>query len=195
MGRHRPPRTVAPHVAEGHGGARVEARPVSDTKQIVVSAGIGLIAGAVATAYKSRKDLETQYDIKLRELRIDAYAALWTTLEPLATHFGQTLTYDDAGRLGAALRTWYFHTGGLVLSESTRSAYFNLQQALTGVLGVPATPRRSTRAITGFSQRWPAACAPRPRTTSPPASGRGSARPSSASSGACAVACSVLGST
>ncbi len=133
MARDRAAGAVAAHVAEGHAGARVEARSVSDTKQIVISAGIGLIAGAAATAYKSRKDLETQYDIKLRELRIDAYAALWTTLEPLAYYFGGELTYGVVTRLGMELRTWYFHTGGLVLSESTRPAYFNLQQALTGM--------------------------------------------------------------
>jgi hypothetical protein len=107
---------------------------VFDAGSLLASAVVGGIVGAAGTAYKSRKDLEGQYDIALREKRVTAYAALWTTLEPLAMHFGEPLTYADARALGVALRTWYYHDGGLVLSESTRAPYFNLQQALQGVV-------------------------------------------------------------
>jgi hypothetical protein len=43
---------------------------------VLIPALIGLVTGAAATAYKSRKDLEVQYDIKLREERIEAYKRL-----------------------------------------------------------------------------------------------------------------------
>jgi hypothetical protein len=43
-----------------------------------------------------------------------------------------------AQELAAALRRWYFHVGGLLLSSGTRSTYFNLQQALTGATGTGA---------------------------------------------------------
>jgi hypothetical protein len=116
---------------------------VSEVAVLVVSAVVGAIAGVVTTAWKSRKDLEAQYDIDLRKRRIDAYAELWKLLEPLADYFepGQ-LTHDSARKLGAALRRWYFRTGGLVLSSGSRPAYFNLQQALEGAAPSPADDSR-----------------------------------------------------
>jgi hypothetical protein len=87
----------------------------------IVAAIIGLVTGAVATAYKSRKDLEVQYDIKLREERIAAYKELWKELDRLAYYSPpQALTYGVAKELSAALRTWYFEVGGLLLSATTR---------------------------------------------------------------------------
>ncbi len=105
-----------------------------DAASLLASAVVGGIVGAAGTAYKSRKDLEGRYDIALREKRVAAYAELWATLEPLAEYFGAQPTRDEVAELGRAVRTWYFHTGGLVLSESTRAPYFNLQQGLTGVV-------------------------------------------------------------
>ncbi len=101
---------------------------------VILSAGVGALAGVVTTAWKSRKDLEVQYDIDLRERRIEAYAELWRLLEPLADYFEPgAVTRASARELGQDLRRWYFNTGGLVLSAATRPAYFNLQQALEGV--------------------------------------------------------------
>jgi hypothetical protein len=114
---------------------------MSDVAMVIVSAGVGAVAGIVTTAWKSRKDLEAQYDIDLRKRRIEAYGELWRTLEPLAYHFGSRPTYESVDNLGRALRHWYFHTGGLVLSADTRPAYFNLQQALEGVTEASA-PRQ-----------------------------------------------------
>jgi hypothetical protein len=112
---------------------------VSDVAMLVLSAGVGAIAGVVSTAWKSRKDLEAQYDIDLRERRIEAYSELWTLLEPLAYHFAPgPVTRGSARELGDSLRSWYFTKGGLVLSAGTRPAYFNLQQALEGTTDLPA---------------------------------------------------------
>ena len=102
--------------------------------QWIVPALIGVVTGAVATAYKSRKDLEVQYDIALRGERIAAYKKLWKQLERLAYYAPeQPLTYGVARVLTKALRTWYFEVGGLLLSESTREPYFDLQRALKAV--------------------------------------------------------------
>jgi len=101
---------------------------------VILSAGVGALAGVVTTAWKSRKDLEAQYDIDLRKRRIEAYAELWKLLEQLADYFGPgELTHESARKLGESLRRWYFRRGGLVLSSDTRPAYFNLQQALEGM--------------------------------------------------------------
>jgi hypothetical protein len=108
---------------------------VNDVALALITAGIGVVTGVVATAYKSRKDLEVQYDIKLREERLVAYNALWKELDRLAYYSPpQALTYGVAKELSAALRTWYFEVGGLLLSTSTREPYFDLQRALKEVI-------------------------------------------------------------
>ncbi|MGZ6575529.1 MAG: alpha/beta fold hydrolase [Solirubrobacteraceae bacterium] len=101
---------------------------------LIIPAVIGLVTGAVATAYKSRKDLEVQYDIKLREERIGAYKLLWKELDRLAYYAPeQPLTYGVANELATALRAWYFSVGGLLMSARTREPYFDLQRALKSV--------------------------------------------------------------
>ena len=108
---------------------------MDDVTLALITAGIGVVTGVVATAYKSRKDLEVQYDIKLREERLVAYNALWKELDRLAYYSPpQALTYGVAKELSAALRTWYFEVGGLLLSTSTREPYFDLQRALKEVI-------------------------------------------------------------
>jgi hypothetical protein len=100
--------------------------------QVLLSALVGAAAGAFATAYKSRKELESLYDIELRRRRIDTYAELWKLLEPLAYWSApQPLTYARLAPLSKALRSWYFGSGGLFLSQKTRAPYFNLQESLT----------------------------------------------------------------
>jgi hypothetical protein len=107
-------------------------QPMSAIVAIVVAAAIGAISGIVTTSWKTRKDLESQYDIDLRKQRIDAYRALWKDLQPLAYYSPPTaLTYGGLQTLSESLRRWYFEEGGLFLSERTRPPYFHLQQALT----------------------------------------------------------------
>ncbi len=108
--------------------------------QVLVPALIGVVTGAAATAYKSRKDLEVQYDIKLREERIEAYKRLWKELDRLAYYAPEKpLTYGVAHELATALRTWYFDIGGLLMSEGTRESYFDLQRALKALGETHAT--------------------------------------------------------
>ncbi len=103
-----------------------------EAAQLFFSAVIGALAGAFAAAYKSRKELESLYDIELRRRRIDAYVQLWKLLEPLARWSPpRPLTYHSLAQLSRALRSWYFSSGGLFLSRTTRAPYFNLQEALT----------------------------------------------------------------
>ena len=113
---------------------------MSEIIAIVVAAAIGALAGILTTSWKTRKDLESQYDIDLRKQRIDAYRVLWKDLEPLAYYSPPSaLTYGGLRELSENLRRWYFLDGGLFLSERTRPPYFHLQQALTRL---PAAPER-----------------------------------------------------
>jgi hypothetical protein len=104
----------------------------------VLGAGLGLLTGAVLALLASRQRLEVEYDIQLRNHRIDAYQALWKILEPLAYYAPPSaVTYAVATDLSQALRTWYFEVGGLFLSEASRDAYFDLQKGLGGVTKEP----------------------------------------------------------
>lgn len=107
---------------------------MSEVVLLIVSALIGAVTGILTTSWKTRKDLESAYDIEVRKQRIEAYRALWELLQPLAYYSPPgPLTYEGVEDLSKKLRGWYFKTGGLFLSERTREPYFDLQRALTGL--------------------------------------------------------------
>ena len=99
-----------------------------------VTAVVGLIAGIAGTAYKSRKALESEYDIDLRKARVDVYKKLWGELQVLARYAPPAFSRDTVERLSVALRIWYFEQGGIFLSKRARNAYFDLQEALVQTL-------------------------------------------------------------
>jgi hypothetical protein len=108
-----------------------------DTTAIAVAAvtgAVGLIAGIVGTAYKSRKALESTYDIDLRKARIDVYKKLWTELQVLAKYSPPPFKRETVEQLSVAMRRWYFEQGGIFLSKRARNAYFDLQEALIQTL-------------------------------------------------------------
>jgi hypothetical protein len=89
----------------------------------------------VTAILKLRKDLEAKYDIDLRDKRIDVYKELWKRLQPLARYSPPApVTYKKVQELLVDLRAWYFETGGLFLSISSRDAYFALMDKLEEVL-------------------------------------------------------------
>jgi hypothetical protein len=99
-----------------------------------IAAVVGLIAGIVGTAYKSRKELETSYDIDRRKARIFVYKKLWTESAVLSLYSPPKFDRDAATQFSAELRRWYFEDGGMYLSKSAQEAYLNLQQALEETL-------------------------------------------------------------
>ena len=108
---------------------------------IVLAAAVGALSGILTTAWKSRKDLEAQYDIDLRNRRIEAYGKLWKELQVLADYSPPgRLTPASAKNLSERLRRWYYEEGGFFLSEKTRAPYFNLQVALTELAEKSRTP-------------------------------------------------------
>jgi hypothetical protein len=95
------------------------------------------IVTALATSAKVRSDLAAEYDIALRSERLAAYRELWKMLEPLAKYFrAEPLTYRRLEQLGAALRSWYFSTGGLFLTARSRDRYFHLLDGLRDELAL-----------------------------------------------------------
>ena len=99
-----------------------------------VTGAVGLIAGVLGTAYKSRKALESEYDIDLRKARIEVYKELWSALELLAKYSPPPFSRGSVEQLSVTLRRWYFERGGIFLSKRARNAYFDLQEALVQTL-------------------------------------------------------------
>lgn len=97
----------------------------------MVSAVITAVVTYLVAVVKIRRELEVTYDRDLRDKRLAVYKELWRQLELLAKYarprpFSRAVAKD----LTQTLRTWYFETVGLFLSERTRDAYFAVQDAL-----------------------------------------------------------------
>lgn len=107
----------------------------------LVTAVVTATLAVVGTYFTTRRNLEATFDTSLRELRLGAYKTLWKDLGALAKYDRpDTLAKAEAEKLAATLRTWYFATGGLVLSHGTRQDYFALLDALETVKAAPADP-------------------------------------------------------
>jgi hypothetical protein len=104
----------------------------------LVTALVGAVLASIGTYLAARRDLQLKFDDSLRDLRITRYEELWKTLRPLAKYGRSTaLSHKQTSDLIAALSTWYFDTGGLVLSSDAREDYFALQDGLELALARP----------------------------------------------------------
>jgi len=102
----------------------------------IITAVVTAVLAVAGTYLTTRRDLQLKFDESLRELRIGAYKELWEHLGKLAKYGRpEALSKSQAQTLRDSLRTWYFHTGGLVLSNSTRQDYFNMLDGLELVIG------------------------------------------------------------
>lgn len=102
----------------------------------IITAVVTAVLAVAGTYLTTRRDLQLKFDESLRDLRIGAYKELWEHLGTLAKYGRpETLSKSQAQTLRDSLRTWYFHTGGLVLSSSTRQDYFTMLDGLELVIG------------------------------------------------------------
>lgn len=102
----------------------------------IITAVVTAILAVSGTYLTTRRDLQAKFDESLRDLRIGAYKELWERLGTLAKYGRpETLSVSQAQTLRDSLRTWYFYTGGLVLSSSTRQDYFTMLDGLELVVG------------------------------------------------------------
>ena len=102
----------------------------------MITAAVTAVLAVAGTYLTTRRDLQLKFDESLRDLRIGASKELWEHLGKLAKYGRpETLSKSQAQTLRDSLRTWYFHTGGLVLSSSTRQDYFTMLDGLELVIG------------------------------------------------------------
>lgn len=101
----------------------------------VLTGSFGLVSGAlvayVSAILKFRKELESEFDKEIRKERMRVYQELWGHLEILARYDRPApLTAQSLQDLSVAMRTWYFESGGILLSEQARRSYFALKEEL-----------------------------------------------------------------
>jgi hypothetical protein len=110
-----------------------------DTFQSIL---IGAVAGIVSsvltyfsTKAKLRLELSAEYDKKLQEKRLEVYLTLWEMLEPIARYGRERpITYQDIIALSNKTRIWYFKVGGIYLTESSRTPYFNWKKIMQKII-------------------------------------------------------------
>ena len=109
--------------------------PLISLVAVVVTAVFGLLANR----QKFREDLQAKYDANIHQQRTDVYLPLWQELEVLARYAAPgRVTEQGLNELSNTLRHWFFHTGGLFLSDDSRQAYLDLQSAIRRQVGKEA---------------------------------------------------------
>jgi len=107
----------------------------------VVGAAGGLVAGvigALATLrakgidrlVEDRKLWVTAYDTRLLEERLLEYRKLWKLTEKTSRRYVSKLDFSGADALAKNLTDWYYHEGGIVLSEDARDKFFQARDTL-----------------------------------------------------------------
>lgn len=113
-----------------------------DTIQSLLIGGVAGAVSAVITYFSTRSkirlDLAAEYDKALQEARLATYKELWSELEPLARYGREgPVTFKIIGEISDFSRTWYFKTGGIYLTERSRSPYFRWKAVMQPVLDSP----------------------------------------------------------
>jgi len=104
---------------------------------VAISGVVGIVLtalfGLLTNRQKFREDLQGKYDATLHQQRTDVYLPLWKQLELLARFAPpEPVTTRRLHDLSKTLREWFFHQGGLFLSDDSRHAYLELQMTLVG---------------------------------------------------------------
>lgn len=128
----------------------------------VVTAVAGVIVAAITglLSYRSaRWNLRRDLEVDLRRQRLEALKALWALSEPLAK-YGRTgpaaaVTPASIEKLSGDLRHWYFAQGGMFLTDESRDAYFNFQDALQEVIQEASDKDRELDEVTRERIREP----------------------------------------
>ena len=113
------------------------------TSVLAAIGGAALVVGGLAawlgSVWKDRIERHestlAQIDVDLRSRRIAAYEPLWAKTKVLPKWpRDETVTYESLRQFSEELRKWYFDTGGLYLSKTSREVYGALQDELQRVL-------------------------------------------------------------
>jgi len=105
--------------------------PMSDGFWIALVGVLGAVLGAALSSWLAGRAKAAD---AVRELRLKAYPAVWEQTSVISRWPRTDATWSHLCDLHVTLRTWYFETGGLYLSENARRRYGSLQQLLAQLL-------------------------------------------------------------
>jgi hypothetical protein len=91
---------------------------------------IGLVVGAAGAWVKAVLAIRAKVNEELRARRLAAYPPVYRLSAALSFWPPAELTGDELLDLNLRLRDWYFTTGGLFLSENSRTRYGELKQLI-----------------------------------------------------------------
>jgi hypothetical protein len=95
-----------------------------------ISAAVSLTA--VYFSESLRRRVRGQIDLRVAEMRFEAYAALWDLTKAASPMLDAPLTENERANLFADMTDWYYSKGkGMLLSEEARNIYLKAKANLT----------------------------------------------------------------
>ena len=99
-----------------------------------VVALLSLVVGFANTRnldrFKQERAAVLEGDRELRNRRIETYQRLWCLFDGFPLDRDPRPNRDEIDRLSLELRRWYYRTGGLLMTDASREAFFRLQAHL-----------------------------------------------------------------
>ena len=103
----------------------------------VLSAGVGAVVGFLSAAGKSYLDARRKVDEDLRTRRSSPYQELWNNTQRFQPWWPRKeASYTQVEEFQRQLASWYYDSGGMLLSKSGQRAYQRLQEQLTPIIRV-----------------------------------------------------------
>ncbi|MEU9785554.1 hypothetical protein AB0H92_32120 [Streptomyces phaeochromogenes] len=97
---------------------------------------VGGVLAWLTTRWTLRQELEHGYDKELRTERLTAYRKLWQLTGALPRYpWPANPTRSDLRNLIERCHSWYFEVGGLLFSQKTKDAYFEMMNSLDRAAG------------------------------------------------------------
>ena len=104
---------------------------MNDGLWIALVGVLGAVLGATLSSWLAGRAKAAD---AVRELRLKAYPPVWEQTSVISRWPRTDATWSHISGLHVTLRTWYYETGGLYLSENARRRYGSLQELLAQLL-------------------------------------------------------------
>jgi hypothetical protein len=95
---------------------------------VLITSAAGLVSGVVGAGVNTWLANRSRVSEGLRDQRLKAYPDVWERTGRFARWPRNTVTYAALDEFHRELRNWYFHVGGLYMSENARRRYGQMQE-------------------------------------------------------------------
>jgi hypothetical protein len=119
----------------------------------VLSAGVGAVVGFLSAVGKNYLDARRKVDEDLRTRRSSPYQELWNKTQSFQLWPRREAFYSEVEEFQRQLASWYYDTGGMLLSNRGQRAYQRLQERLTPVIRVGREMTDDKRNMTSIPEK------------------------------------------